>query len=177
MSATPEGPGEARVLADAAEHASSSAVALAGQLAALRQELAEERKQRREELAAERKRGRRNSLGLIFMSLGLVLDVALTGAIAGLAWGQVRANDRIEQSLRTNYTTAQQQTQTRVHVLCPLYEVLLAAAANPSPESQSSPAAKARFNQAVKTIRDGYTTLGCTPPLPTATPSGVSSSH
>lgn len=152
MSTAPEEPGDARALTEAAEHAALNAGALAEQIAGLRADL-----------ATERKRGRRNTLGLVFMALGLLLDVVLTVSLVVVSMEQ--------------YVTASEQARTRVRVLCPLYEVLLAAAANPSPESQSSPTAKARFDAAVKTIRNGYTTLGCLPPLPDVTPSGTASTH
>lgn len=115
-----------------------------------------------------------NRIGLWLVSAGFALDIALTITMAFVVVGLVRTNDAVRESLAQDYVTAQQQAQTRVQVLCPLYEVLLAAVANPSPEAQATPAAKAQFDLAVKTIRDGYGTLGCVPPLPPATPSGTS---
>lgn len=100
----------------------------------------------------------------------VAFDVLLSLVGLGLWYSQVQTNDRLEESLRQNYTTAQQQQVTRVRVLCPLYEVLLTAAANPNPAVAQSAEQKARLATALATIQDGYRTLGCSPALPAAEP-------
>lgn len=100
----------------------------------------------------------------------LAFDVVLSLVGLGLWYSQVQTNDRLEESLRQNYTTAQQQQVTRVRVLCPLYEVLLTAAANPNPQVATTVEQKARLAAALATIQSGYRTLGCTPALPSAGP-------
>ena len=152
MSTPPEQPGDAQALTEAAEHAAAGAGALADQIAGLRADL-----------ATERKRGRRNTWGLVFMALGLLLDVVLTVSLVVVSMEQ--------------YVTASEQARTRVRVLCPLYTLLLASTANPDPRSQSTPAARAQFKAAVKTIQDGYITLGCQPPLAVVTPAADPSTH
>lgn len=97
---------------------------------------------------------------------GFVLfDVALSLAGLGLVGWQFHTNSQINNSLHQNYVTAQQQAITRVRVLCPLYEILLGAASNPAPQNSATPEQKARLGQALATIKDGYKTLGCQPPL------------
>lgn len=162
MSTAPEEPGDARTLAAAAEHVSDSAGALAGQIAALREELAAEREQRRTEVAAERRRGRRNSLGLVFMAMGLVLDIVLTISIVVIASDQ--------------YITASEQARTRVRVLCPLYSLLLASV-DPAKRDALPPAQQTVYDHTVQVIQDGYRTLGCQPALPDVISSGTSSTR
>lgn len=170
-------PEVAEALAEAAGLVSGRADELAKQIGLLRTELAEARTQATEDikkaqaaaeataaadLAAERADRRLAS----WKFAGIVLaDVALSVVGLGLYFNQLSINHRLETSLKQNYTTSQQQAVTRTRVLCPLYEVLLAAAANPAPQATATPEQKARLEKAVKTIRDGYTTLGCTPPL------------
>lgn len=95
----------------------------------------------------------------------LAFDVVLSLVGLGLWYSQVQTNHRLQESLHQNYVTAQQQAETRVRVLCPLYTVLLAAATDPTPRTPGTPEQQARVARAVQTIQDGYKTLGC-PPLP-----------
>jgi hypothetical protein len=97
-------------------------------------------------------------------AVGLVLDVVLTIVLATVLSGQANTNKQIKESLRENYVTSQQQAQTRVKVLCPLYEVLLASA-SVQPPAPNSTVEKARAD-AIKTIKQGYVALECQPKLP-----------
>jgi hypothetical protein len=153
--ATEPAESEARVLAEAAGRVSDSAGSLVGEVAALR-----------EQLAVTEGRRRRGAYALWLVSAGFALDIALTITMAFVVAGLVHTNQAVQQSLAQDYVTAQEQAETRVRVLCPLYEVLLAATASPSPQSQTTPAARAQYLAAVKTIKDGYTALGCRPALP-----------
>ncbi len=96
----------------------------------------------------------------------LFLDVILTVVLATVLNGQASTNRQIKESLRQNYATSQQQAQTRVKVLCPLYTVLLTSAADPARRAGLSVAGQKQFDASVQTIKDGYATLGCQPPLP-----------
>jgi hypothetical protein len=102
----------------------------------------------------------------VITAIGLLLDVALTIALATVLSGQADTNRRVRESLAQNYITAQQQAATRIKVLCPLYTVLLASSADPARLAAMTPAQRAQLAASVKVIRDGYTTLGCLPPLP-----------
>ncbi len=96
----------------------------------------------------------------------LFLDVILTVVLATVLNGQASTNRQIKESLRQNYATSQQQAQTREKVLCPLYTVLLTSAADPARRAGLSTAGQKQFDASVQTIKDGYATLGCQPPLP-----------
>jgi Mn2+/Fe2+ NRAMP family transporter len=111
---------------------------------------------------------RKKAIRLLFVAIGF--DLALTAVVGFLLHGQAVTNDRIRESLRQNYATTQQQAITRVRVLCPLYSVLLAAAADPARAQTLTAAQKATYEKNVQVIRDGYTTLGCQPELPTVSP-------
>lgn len=111
---------------------------------------------------------RKRAIRLAFATIAF--DLVLTVVVTFLLNSQADANRKIRESLRQNYTTTQQQTVTRVRVLCPLYTVLLAAASDPSRAETLSAAQRAAFDRNVQVIRDGYTTLGCQPPLPGAPP-------
>lgn len=167
-------------LTQAADQVAVSADALTEQLKALRVELhdamraAEDsveaaKKKAAQDVAAER-RDRRYA-GYKF-ALVVVLDIVLSLVSLGLWYSQEQTNNRLQTSLRENYTTAQQQDRTRVRVLCPLYTLLLDAAQSPTPRTPDTPAQQEQVAKAVKTIQDGYATLGCTPKLPTMLPSG-----
>lgn len=117
-----------------------------------------------DDLRAALRRSRR--FGIATM-VGLVLDVTLTIILATVLNGQSNTNHRIQDSLRQNYITQQQQSDTRVRILCPLYSVLLSSASTP-PNPPLSPAAQKIRNASVKTIKDGYITLGCQSALPKA---------
>lgn len=136
----------------------------ASHLIATAQAVTDEVKALREDLASRRSLRRAWKL--------VAFDIALSLVSLALWYSQVQTNHRLQESLHQNYVTAQQQASTRVRVLCPLYEVLLAAAADPSRRAQLPPSQWPRFDAAVRTIRAGYAALGCQPPLPSpaATP-------
>lgn len=95
----------------------------------------------------------------------VAFDVVLSLVGLALWYSQVQTNHRLQDSLKQNYVTAQQQAETRVRVLCPLYTILLAAVQNPASPTPGTPEQRARVAKAAETIRKGYTTLGCTPAL------------
>lgn len=141
------------------------------EVSALRAALASEEEQRKKAVLREHD-DRRRKQRLTWAVLGFDVVASVVGLTLWL--GQRAADDRIRDSLRQDYVTAQQQDATRVRVLCPLYTLLLASVSNPTPRSPGTPAQQEQFAKAVKTIKDGYATLGCTPKLssfPTA-PSG-----
>lgn len=155
MNEPPDASSDARTVVEAAGRVSDSAGFLVEELKALRTQL-----------AVTEQRRRRGAFALVVVSMGFALDIALTVTMTLVVIGLVHTNHSVQQSLAQNYVTASQQAQTRVRVLCPLYEVLLAASAVPPPPSQATAASRDQYAKAVKTIRDGYTTLGCQPPLP-----------
>lgn len=117
-------------------------------------------------LADVGKQARANRRRTVLTAVGLLLDVALTIALATVLSGQAETNQRVRESLAQNYITSQQQAQTRVKVLCPLYTVLLASVSDPNRATAMTPAQRAQVAAAVQVVRDGYTALGCLPALP-----------
>lgn len=81
----------------------------------------------------------------------LVTVIVLSTVVIGLR----HTNQRLEKSLRDNYTTSQQEAVTRVQVLCPLYLLFIGAVEHPQPGQVPPPAST------VKTIKDGYAALKC----------------
>lgn len=104
---------------------------------------------------------RKRSIRLAFITIAA--DLLVTSIGLAIWHQQSDTNQRIQQSLHANYITQQQQADTRVRVLCPLYTVLLAAAKNPQPGAVGTPEQKARFDASVKVIQDGFAALGCDP--------------
>lgn len=102
----------------------------------------------------------------LFIAVSVLLDLALTVTLATVLSGQADTNRRVRQSLAQNYVTAQQQAQTRVKVLCPLYTLLLASVNDPARATVMTAAQRAQVAVAVQVVRNGYTALGCLPPLP-----------
>lgn len=105
---------------------------------------------------------RQTHVNRVWRNVLAVLVVVLVVVIADLAY----TNKRTEDSLHQNYVTAQQQAQTRVQVLCPLYGLFLGAVQNPSQPAQTS-AQKAQLAKDLAIIQKGYKSLGCSPSLPT----------
>jgi len=89
------------------------------------------------------------------LALSLILDIVLSG---GIALGYVRINHNAA-------NIGEIQTRTSDVVLCPLYSLFLASVAHPRPDQVNTPEKKAEFEAATKTIKDGYTALGCQPAL------------
>lgn len=138
----------------------------------LRDDLRASEERNAKALRVEKSKRRKSQWWLL---TAIAVDVAITIALATILSGQASTNAhlkaataQIQESLQQNYSTAQQQAETRTRVLCPLYTVLLAATLNPSPRVADTPAQRAQFETAVGTIRAGYATLGCTPALPPA---------
>jgi hypothetical protein len=113
-------------------------------------------------------RRRRFSIRMAFATI--VADLVVTSVGLAVLHNQGLANHRIQESLRQNYTTSQQQAITRTRVLCPLYQVLLASAQDPVRVAALTTQEKKTFEANVRVIRDGYVTLGCQPPLPETPP-------
>jgi hypothetical protein len=115
-----------------------------------------------QELGATLRRSRRFGIVTAF---GLVLDVTITIILATVLNGQAAQNRKIQNSLNQDYITQQQQEQTRVKVLCPLYG-LLVTGSTPPPGATS--AELKQYTATLGIIKTGYVALGCTPPLPAA---------
>lgn len=98
-------------------------------------------------------------------AVGLVLDVVLTIIMATVLSGQADTNRQIKESLRENYITQQQQAETRVRVLCPLYALLLTSV-DPAKRAALPVDQQKVYDTTVGVIQKGYGTLGCQPPLP-----------
>lgn len=109
---------------------------------------------------------RRNRQLAFATAAGLVLDVILTIVLTVVLNGQADTNRNLQESLRENYVTSQEQAQTRIKVLCPLYEVMLASTTDPTKRSSLTPAQQKQYDASVKIIKDGFVTLNC----PTSTP-------
>ncbi len=136
------------------------------QIESLQRTLAEATTKSKQEIAAERRARRRS----IWLTTGVVvIDIALSVASLILYIGQRQTNQKLAESLRENYTTSQQQAQTRVRVLCPLYTLLLASV-DTSKRNALPPTQQAVYDHTVKVIRDGYNALGCTPALSAVIP-------
>lgn len=124
------------------------------------------------DLRQERKDRKRSTRMFL---IALAADIVLSLVGFGLWWGQHQANHRIEQSLRQNYVTAQQQVETRTRVLCPTETALLVLLS--LPRMPSAPVLSAQqqdaLTRAIQAFNNGYKALKC-PPLPTvpAIPSG-----
>lgn len=158
----PQCGGDARNLAEAAGRVSDNAGSLVREVAALRAQL-----------AVTEGRRRRGAYALWLMSAGFALDIALTITMAFVVAGLVHTNRAVQRSLAQNYVTTQQQADTRVRVLCPLYTLLLASV-DPAKRGTLPAAQRLVYDHTVQVIKDGYNTLGCTPALPAVTPSGTS---
>lgn len=157
---TPEGvrdPADPAALVQAAQAMLEQVQVLTEQVTLLREELAEFRAktdrniadaQRRAvaEVATERKDRRRAAWKFAAV---VVLDIVLSGVSLGL-WIDQRSTDA-------------QVRQTQHTVLCPLYRILLSAVTAPQPGS--TPQQAAIRDAALATIRKGYGTLHCEPPL------------
>lgn len=101
-------------------------------------------------------RSRRNRRLILATAVGLVLDVALTVAMA-IGWaGIARNNHRIDQ-VNTRLDNA--QTTQRAKALCPLYRVLLDGERF-TPPNLSPEQTQARAN-AFKVIHAGFDALNC----------------
>lgn len=156
----------------AGERVTATGERVTGQFESLRAELAAAEARAITRVAAAEARGaehlkserdkRRRSQRRTRIAIGF--DVLLTVVVATILNSQADTNRRIQESLRQNYITQAQQAQTRVRVLCPLYEVLLGVASDPARSTGMTEAQQARSAAAVKVIEEGYATLGC-PPL------------
>lgn len=103
-----------------------------------------------------------------FVVLKLVTIIVLIVVLVDLNG----ANHRIRDSLRQSYVTSQQQAQTRIKVLCPLYSVLLASIGSQPPSGNVGSALRKQYDASVKVIRDGYAALDCASSTPSAAPTG-----
>lgn len=168
---------DAAALAEAADRILDRTAELAEQVELMRTDLATAQAKAEADVEAakqaasddlEAERRDRRAAHLKF-TVVIALLAVLSAVSLGLWYGQHQTNRRLADSLRQNYVTAQQQAQTRVAVLCPLYEVLLASV-DPAKRAQLPPEQQAKYDAAVLVIRRGYTTLGCQPPLPSAMP-------
>jgi hypothetical protein len=121
-------------------------------------------------IAALDKADRRRRFSIRLMFGTIAADLMVTGVGLFILHTQAVTNGRIQESLRQNYTTSQQQAITRTRVLCPLYQVLLASAQDPVRVAALTTQEKKTFEANVRVIRDGYVTLGCQPPLPETPP-------
>lgn len=99
----------------------------------------------------------------IAFSVLLALDLALTVALATVLNGQADQNHKIKQALAQNYTTSQQQQQTRVEVLCPLYQLLVSLAEDPNRTAGMTPEQKLKSDAAAQSLEKQYSKLKCTP--------------
>lgn len=144
-------------LAEVAERVSGDAQVIAEQLAGIRAELAEARLKADEDIAAAKKqaaldvaaerRDRRHASWKF--ALVVLVDVVLSAVSLGLYVDQ-----------RDTEATLH---KTQVSVLCPLYKLF--AQAIQAPRVGETGQQKAVRLAAAKPIQDGYTTLGCQPPL------------
>ncbi|ACU71735.1 hypothetical protein Caci_2826 [Catenulispora acidiphila DSM 44928] len=168
-------------LTQAAEQVAGSADAVMQQLKALRTELHDATVKANEDIDAAKAKAaadvaaERRDRRYANAKFGIVvlLDIVLSLVSLGLWYSQDQTNQRLQTSLRQSYVTAQQQQETRIKVLCPLYQVLLTATTHPTSSTPGTPGQLEQFEKAVATIRAGYTTLGCTPALPKlSAPSG-----
>lgn len=87
-----------------------------------------------------------------WLALSLVLDVVLSLALAYAATRIDHNSDRIEAV----------QERTSREALCPLYGLFLRSVENPRPDQIDTAEKRALFEQAARTIRDGWSSLGCT---------------
>ena len=95
--------------------------------------------------------------------ISIAITMLLLFGMGAVLIGQIDTNDRVRKSLAQDYVTAQQQAQTRVKVLCPLYTLLLAVASDPVRLAALPASQRARADVAIQVIRGGYTALGCKP--------------
>ena len=153
MEATPDLPG-----------ASNPGPATIASLVAESAELRETIVGLRADLKAEKSKRRRSQRWLL---AAVAVDVAFTITLATVLSGQASTNAhlkaataQIQESLRQNYLTAQQQRATRVDLLCPLYQALLGVADIPPSMPLPSAQLKAR-NDAIAALKRGYTKAGC----------------
>lgn len=130
----------------------------------LRADLAASEKRNAEALRAEKSK-RRKSFRWVLVAV--VVDVAFTITLATVLSGQASTNAQlkaataqIQESLRQNYLTAQQQQATRVDLLCPLYSALLSVAEYPPAAPLPAAQLKVR-NDAITALKAGYTKAGC----------------
>lgn len=135
-------------------------------------ELAEAEKRTAANLKAEKGKRRRGQRWILAV---ITFDLAVTIAVATVLSGQASTNAhlktataQIQESLRQNYATTQQQAQVRTQVLCPLYGVLIAFADDPARTVGLTPAEKLRSDKAVAVVQAGYKALGCEPVLTAA---------
>lgn len=144
-------------LAEVAERVSGDAQMIANQLAGIRAELAEARtqadadiaaakKQSALDVAAERRDRRRASWKF---ALVVIVDVVLSAVSLGLYVDQRDTEAKLH--------------ETQVAVLCPLYKLF--AQAIQLPRVGETDQQRAVRLAAAKPISDGYTKLGCQPPL------------
>jgi hypothetical protein len=144
-------------LAEVAERVSGDAHVIAEQLAGIRAELAEARAQADADIAAAKRqaaldvaaerRDRRHAAWKF--ALVVLVDVVLSGVSLGLYVDQRATESKLH--------------ETQVAVLCPLYRLF--AQAIQAPRVGETDQQRAVRLAAAKPIRDGYTTLGCRPPL------------
>lgn len=109
-------------------------------------------------LSARLRSTRRNT---VILAVSLVLDLTLTIVMATVLNHQADQNHKIQQALSQNYVTAQQQRQTRIDVLCPLYQLFIASVDDPHRTDGMTPDQKARSDRAAVAIHAQYARLGC----------------
>lgn len=163
-------PDVAEAITEAAGLVSGRAAEVAKQIAGLRADLAaaqekatEDIKKARQEaeaaaaadVAAERRDRRRASWKF---ALVILIDIVLSGTTLGLYIDQRATEAKLH--------------ETQVLVLCPLYKLF--AQAIQLPRVGETDRQRAVRLEAAKPIRDGYTKLGCAPPLPATTSSAPS---
>lgn len=100
------------------------------------------------------------------VSVGLLLDLAITIVLTTVVNDQADTNRKLKQALAQNYTTSQQQLQTRTDFLCPLYQLLIAATDDPSRQTDLTPAQRDITDKVSQSLHKQYNKLKC--PDPTA---------
>lgn len=149
---------DAELIAEAAGRMSHSTESLVGQITGLRDDFRAAREQAEADIEAARQQAAadvaaerldRRRAGWKF-ALVVVIDVVLSGVSLGLYVDQRATEDKLH--------------ETQVAVLCPLYRLF--AQAIQAPRVGETDQQKTVRLAAQKPILDGYTRLGCSPPLP-----------
>lgn len=107
---------------------------------------------------------RRRKLAIKVAFATIAADLVATAIGLVVLHLQAETNHKIRESLRVDYITQQQQAETRVKVLCPLYSFVLSLA-RPEVRASLPPDRQKIYDGEIKIFHDGYITLKCTPPL------------
>lgn len=100
----------------------------------------------------------------IGLTVSFVVDLVVTIVLATVVNNQGNINHRLQQALAQNYTTAQEQKQTRTELLCPLYQLFIGLADNPVPGQTAQQLANAA--KASAALHKQYARLDCPTPAP-----------